>query len=188
MGRVTPAAERLVYGRVFDGLFAHGLRGQVTERLSQRLADELGVHLGRRMNATYPVADWERAVGIAAEELHPELPRERAFDLLGEALTRGYFRTALGELARATMRVLGPSLAVRRIEHSVSTANNYTESRVVERAPTHVSVFVNEPGPLRDTMCGAIRHSLEIAGANDVRCVVMSSDESTTRIDIEWKR
>ncbi len=183
---MTTAAARLVYGRVFDGLFSHGLEGQVTERLSRRLADELGVQLGRRMKASYPVADWERAVDIAAQELHPELPRAHAFELLGEALARGYFATPLGELARATLRILGPGIAMRRVEHMVSTANNYTESRVVERGPGQLSVFVNEAGPLGHNMCGAIRHALEVSGARNVRCAASTSSDAATCIEVGW--
>lgn len=177
---------RLVYGRVFEALFSVGLKGQMTDGLTRRLVDELGIDLNRRLQHSYPHAVWERAVAIAAEELFPDLKREHAFELLGELLTAGYFSTPMGVLAAATMRLLGPGAAMQRLDHVISTANNYFESRAIRHADNHFSILMNEPGPLRDVVRGSLQYGFEIAGAVQARCAVDSFDTEQTILDISW--
>lgn len=182
----VPWAERGVYAHTIEGFFIKGLKGQLTERLMQRVADEAGIDLRKQLETRYLMPTWERAVTIAAEELHPSLPREDAFELLGAALTQGYFNTLVGSAMGAMLRIIGPARAMRRIEASVRTANNYTESSLIEHAPNHYSVIVNEVGPLRDHLRGAVRRGIEVAGAQNLKCVVTSFDDTSVVLDITW--
>ncbi len=182
----VPLEERGVYAHTVEGFFHKGLKDQLTERLLQRVADEAGIDLRKKLALRYPMPTWECAVGIAAEELHPSLPREEAFERLGAALTQGYFDTLVGSAMGAMLRIIGPARAMRRIEASVRSANNYTESSLIEHAPNHYSVIVNEVGPLRDHLRGAVRRGLEVAGAQNLKCVVASFDEQSVILDITW--
>lgn len=176
---------RIVYGRVFEALFIVGLKGQMTTSLEHRLQAELGVNLNE-LKHSYPHATWERAVGIAAEELYSDLKREDAYALLGELLTAGYFITPMGIVASATMRLLGPNRAMQRIDHLISTANNYFESRAIRHADNHFSVLMNEPGPLRDMVRGSLQYGFGVCGGNDARCEVKGFDAEQAILDISW--
>lgn len=176
---------RVVYGRVFEALFVIGLKGQMTTSLSRRLVDELGVDLNALAHS-YSHATWERAVTIAADALYSDLKREDAFALLGELLTAGYFVSPMGLLASATMRLLGPHRAIQRIDHMLSTANNYFESRAIRHADNHFSVLMNEPGPLRDMVRGSLQYGFGVCGGSDARCEVKSFDAEQAILDLSW--
>ncbi|MGV3624130.1 MAG: DUF2378 family protein, partial [Archangium sp.] len=148
---------RVVYGRAFEALFVVGLKGLMTTSLTRRLQQELGVRLDA-LEHSYPHVTWERAIGLAAEELYGDLRREHAYALLGELLTAGYFVTPMGVVASATLRLLGPARAMQRLDHVISTANNYFESRAIRHADNHFSLLMNEPGLLRDMVRGSLQY------------------------------
>ncbi len=182
----VPFDQRGVYAHTVDGFFLRGLKRQLTDRLLDRVRDDAGIDLRRRLEVLYPLPVWERAVSVAAEELHPGVPQPLAFELLGAALTQGYFDTLVGQAIRPMAVLLGPGRAIHRIEASVRSANNYTESSVIRHAPNHYSVIVNEVGPLRDHLRGAVRRGLEVAGARNLRCQVASHDATQVILDISW--
>lgn len=183
---MTTIAPRLVYGRVFEGFFAHGLKGRVTPQLRERLLKELGVDLEGSLAPTYPLATWERAVVITADALYPGVALSESLPLLGEALTNGFFATAIGAVARAGMRLMGPQFAVRRLEDALRSANNYSEISVIERGTRHASVIINEPENIRELMRGSMRQALTVSGATSVRCVVESVEHERAVLDITW--
>ena len=182
----VPFAQRGVYAHTVDGFFLRGIKRHLSERLLDRVRDEAGIDLRRRLEVLYALPAWERSVCIAAEELHAGVPQSVAFELLGAALTQGYFDTIVGQVLRPMVVLLGPARTMHRIEASVRSANNYTESSLVRHAPNHFSVIVNEVGPLRDHLRGAVRRGLEVAGAQNLRCEVSSYDDERVVLDISW--
>lgn len=182
----VPRSERLVFSQTVEGLFQRALKRQLTERLERRLANEAGIDLGRPLQPGYPLQAWEKAIAIAAEALHPGVDEATAFERLGAALTQGYFDTVIGSALAAMLRLIGPSRAIRRIERSLRSGNNYSQTRLVERAPRHYELHANETGRLRDNLRGVVRRGMEVAGAKNVRCVVLRFDEAGAVYDISW--
>lgn len=182
----VPVSERLVFSQTVEGLFLRALRDQLTDRLKDRLAKEAGIDLRAPLKPGYSMKSWDAAVAIAAEEIHPRVDLPVAFEALGAALTQGYFDTMIGSAMAAMLRLIGPSRAIRRIERSVRSGNNYTESSLVELSPTHFQIHTNETGRLRDNLCGVIRRGIEISGAKNVRCKVLRFDDASADYDIEW--
>lgn len=182
----VPLSERQVYSQSFEGLFLRGLEGQVTKRLMDRLRDEAHLDLGRPLEPSYPTSVWDAAIRITAEELFPELPREAAWKHIGVLFTRGYFKTLVGAAVGAVLRLLGPLRAARRLERSLRSGNNYSETSFHEMGPGHVEIHTNETGNLRHSLCGIILGGLEAAGAPNPRCTVVRFDADTCDYALEW--
>lgn len=179
-------ADRLVFSQTVEGLFLRALKPQLTDRLMDRLAKEAGVDLRAPLKPGYAMASWDRAVCIAAEELHPRVALPVAFELLGAALTQGYFDTIIGSAMAAMLRLIGPSRAIRRIERSLRSGNNYSQTKLVDLSPSHFEIHTNETGRLRDNLRGVIRKGMEVSGAKNVRCTVLRFDDASCVYDIEW--
>ncbi len=182
----VPLADRLVFSHTVDGLFLRALKTRLTERIKDRLVKEAGVDLRAPLKPGYSLKQWDAAVGIAAEELHPNEDPNVAFELLGAAVTQGYFDTMIGSAMAAMLRLIGPARAIRRIERSLRSGNNYSETSLVELSPVHFEIPTNETGRLRENLRGVIRRGMEISGAKNVRCKVLTFDDAGCVYDIEW--
>lgn len=182
----VPASDRLVFSQTVEGLLLRALKERLTERLKDRLAKEAGIDLRAPLKPGYSLDSWDTAVTVAAEELHPKVELAVAFELLGAALTQGYFDTMVGSALAAMLRLIGPPRAIRRIERSLRSGNNYSQTSLTELSPSHFEIHTNETGRLRDNLRGVIRRGMEVAGARNVRCTVVRFDETNTVYDIEW--
>ncbi len=134
--------QRLVYVQVVEGLLQHGLHGQVSPRLKQRLR-RVGVDLDRPLLPAYPVHLWMHCLVVIAEETYPDVPREEAFRRLAEAHVAGYARTVIGRAVFGVMRLLGPRRLVQRLPQTLRATDNYTEAELVERGPTTYEMRMN---------------------------------------------
>lgn len=179
-------ADRVVFSQTVEGLFMRALKGRVTERMMNRLVAEAGIDLRKPLKPGYSMAEWDQSIVIAAEELYPDTDSVTAYELLGASLTQGYFDTLIGSAMATMLRLIGPARAIKRVERSLRSGNNYSESRLVELAPNHYEIHTNETGELRDNLRGVIRKGMEVAGAKNVRCKVLRFDETSTTYDIEW--
>jgi len=188
MGNATsvPLAERVIFSHTVEGLFIKALKPRWTPRLLERLRVEGGLDLQKRLDPALPFASWQRCLLIAAEELHPELSREKGLDELGACLTRGYFDTVLGAALAGILRLIGPNRALKRFDRSLRSGNNYAESRLTELAPNHFVIWTNEAGSSRHNLAGVVRQGVEIAGARNVRVAITAFDDASTTFDITW--
>lgn len=138
----VPLEHRLVYVQVVEGLLQHGLQGNVSPRLKQRLR-QVGVDLDRPLLPAYPVPVWMHCLNVIAEETYPGMPREEAFRKLAEAHVLGYGRTVIGRAVYGVMRLLGPRRMVQRMPQTLRATDNYTEVELVERGPTTYEMKMN---------------------------------------------
>jgi hypothetical protein len=113
MSRPEPA-ERLVYASVVEGLLRHGLQGQLTPRLKERLR-QIGVDVDRPLLPAYPVPLWFYCLRAIVDEVYPGQPLEPAFRDLGTRMTEGYGRTVLGRALYMLARLQGPRRMVLRL-------------------------------------------------------------------------
>ena len=86
----------------------------------------------------------------------------------------------------AMLRLIGPPRAIRRVERSLRSGNNYSETKLTELAPNRYELHTNEVGRLRENLRGVIRRGMEVAGAKNVRCAVLRFDEAGCVYAIEW--
>ncbi|MFP2932093.1 DUF2378 family protein [Pyxidicoccus sp. 3LG] len=175
--------EKLVFEHTLEGLFVRGLVGRVTPALRERLR-EVGVDLDRKLQPAYGFDTWCSAVQIAARELHPDVPDERGYGLLGERMVDGYRETVLGRAAFGVIQLLGPRRGVSRARQMFRSGNNYTEVRLEDVAPTEVHLWMNEAGAIRYFTQGALLAGLRALGAHQPQVVVrdFTSDHVTYRL------
>ncbi len=179
--------ERLVYEHTFEGLFVRGLAGRLSPKVKERLR-EVGLDLDRKLLPAYSVETWARSVAIVIEVLYPNEPEEVAYRLLGERMTEGYQETFTGRAALQVLRLLGPRRLIARTQQIFRSGNNYTEVHITDVAPTVVDLWVNEVGPARYIIQGAILAGLRAfrPGDEGVRVDVLGFTDEGISLRVSW--
>ncbi len=174
----------MVFGSTVEGLFVKGLAGRMTPELRERLKT-VGLDL-TRVQPAYDLATWARALEITVAALHPELPRDQAYENLGTDLTRGFFETFLGRAVETVIKLIGPRRTLLRTERNLRSGNNYTECSFIEHAPNRIETTINESTVLRHTMTGLVREALRYAGAKNLKVALIRNDEQNSTWMISW--
>lgn len=179
------ADELLVFEQTVEALFVRALGPRVTPRLRERLA-RAGLLVDGPLLAAYPFPAWMSFLRIAAEELYPELPLDAGTRQLGLLYMQGYRETLMGRAVLSLLRVLGPRRALQRATHNFRSGNNYTQTRLSERAPGRYALWVNEVGPYPGFTAGIIHAGLEVAGARGVRVEPEDHDGHACTYAVAW--
>lgn len=179
--------ERLVYEHTFEGLFVRGLSRRISPAVKQRLR-EAGLDLDGKLQPAYPFETWARCVAIAAEALYPGELEAVAYQRLGARMVEGYRETFTGRLMFRVLQLLGPQRLVARTEQNFRSGNNYTEVRHSDVASNVVELWVNEPGPTRYVVQGAMLETLRAAlpGDEGVRVDVLDFTAESVTFRVSW--
>ncbi|MDY7225874.1 DUF2378 family protein [Hyalangium rubrum] len=178
--------EKLVFDQTLEGLFVRGLAGRVTPTLKGHLR-EAGVDLDRKLLPAYPFATWCWCVRLAARELYASQPEEHAYRHLGERMVDGYRVTMLGRALFSVLQMLGPRRVVGRAQQSFRSGNNYTEVRIQDLAPAHLELWVNEAGPTRYLVQGAMMAGLRGCGVKEVQVEVHAFSADDVTFHVKWR-
>jgi uncharacterized protein (TIGR02265 family) len=178
--------ERLVFDQTLEGLFIRGLSGQVTPCLKSQLRG-MGVDLDRKLLPAYAFSTWCSCVRLAAKELYGNEPPEQAYRLLGERMVDGYRATMLGRPLFSVLQLLGPRRVINRSQQTFRSGNNYTEIRIRELGPLHLELWVNEAGPTRYLVQGAMLAGLRSSGAKEPRIELQCFTEEDATFHVMWR-
>ena len=177
--------DRLVYGEVMEGLLQHGLRGQVSLRLRERLR-QLGMNVDQPPSS-FPVLQWLQCLRVIVEETFPGIPTEEGFRRLARQHVEGYSRTLLGRATIRVMRLLGPRRMVLRLPNVLGSTDNYTTGVVVERGPSTFELAINsslQPPGYTESLLETL---LAGCGAEEPHVKVLQSSEDSTTYQLTWK-
>ncbi|HZH13711.1 MAG TPA: DUF2378 family protein [Archangium sp.] len=179
--------ERLVYEHTVEGLFVRGLARRISPAVKQRLR-QAGLDLEGKLLPAYPFETWARCVAIAAEALYPHELQSVAYQCLGARMVEGYRETFTGRLMFRVLQLLGPQRLVARAEQNFRSGNNYTEVRHSDIAANVVELWVNEPGPTRYVVQGAMLETLRAARPGDagVRVDVLDFTAENVTFRVSW--
>jgi uncharacterized protein (TIGR02265 family) len=178
--------EKLVFDQTLEGLFIRGLSGQVTPNLKSQLRG-MGVDLDRKLLPAYPFSTWCSCVRVAARELYAREPPEHAYRQLGERMVDGYRTTMFGRPLFSVLQLLGPRRVIGRAQQSFRSGNNYTEIRIQEVGPLCLELWVNEAGPTRHLMQGALLAGLRSSGAHEPWVELKHFTEEDVTFHVTWK-
>lgn len=176
--------ERLIFSQTFEGL---------RQALGDRLTPEhhlalqaLGVDFTRPFRPAYPKDAFVAVIERLAQDLFPDRGLEAGVCAVGRAFIDGYERTMVGRALLAMLRVLGPRRSLERLSRNFRTANNFSETRLVALGERDFELWCNEvasPG----WYFGIITRGLEVAGARDVKVVIVERrDASAATFRIRW--
>jgi uncharacterized protein (TIGR02265 family) len=180
-------AERLVYASVVEGLLRHGLRGQVTPRLTARLR-QIGLDVERPLLPAYPVPLWFHCMWAIVEEVYPQLPPEQAFRLLAIRHAEGYGSTVVGRALYVVARMLGPRRMAQRLPDMLASGDNYTRAEVVERGPGDYEMQMNSEVHAPGYAESLIEALLRLSGAHEPQVQVLSQGGGHTRYALRWQQ
>jgi uncharacterized protein (TIGR02265 family) len=178
--------EKLVFDQTLEGLFIRGLSGRVTPGLKNHLRG-IGVDLDRKLLPAYPFSVWCACVRAAAQELYGSVPPEAAYHQLGERMVDGYRMTVLGRALFSMLKLVGPRRVIGRAQQSFRSGNNYTEIRIQELSPQCLELCVNEEGPTRHLMQGAMLAGLRGSGAREPRVELKHFTEQDVTFHVTWE-
>jgi uncharacterized protein (TIGR02265 family) len=178
--------EKMVFDQTLEGLFVRGLEGRVTPTLRTHLK-EVGVDLDRKLLPAYPFETWCSCVRLVVRELYSGTPEEQAYRALGERMVDGYRGTMIGRALFSVLQLLGPRRQMDRVQQSFRSGNNYTEVRLHERGPGHLEMWMNEAGPTRYLVQGAILAGLRGCGVSDAQVRVMRFTSEDVTFEVVWR-
>lgn len=173
-----PMAERVNFASVFEGLFNTAFKSQVTPGLRAELK-LMGLDLDL-LQAAYPHDVFVKAVAAGANAWFQGEPPEVAWFKVGQRNLEGFYETFLGKPLFALLRVLGPKRTLGRMKANFRSANNYTDSKLVELAPGELQLWINEVGNTRHFVRGVMFRGLQLAGSPNVKFDELSTDERGT--------
>jgi uncharacterized protein (TIGR02265 family) len=178
--------EKLVFATTVEALFVRGLGGRLGCAARGRLK-AAGLDLDCRLEVAYPLAQWKAFLGIAAEELYPQLPAAEAHWRLGEHFINGYLQTFVGRVVLGMAEALGALRTLARMGKDVCSGNNFGEFQSVELGAGHLRLWVNDvlsgqPG----FAAGALARVLRVVGSQDVCVDVVDFDGAGGTFDIRW--
>lgn len=176
----------MVFDQTLEGLFSRGLEGRITPSLKLHLK-EVGVDLDRRLLPAYPFETWCSCVRVAARELYADLPEEQAYHALGERMVDGYRSTMMGRALFSVLQLLGPRRVLARVQQSFRSGNNYTQVRIRDLAPTHLELWMNEAGPTRYLVQGALLAGMRGCGVQEPLVEVRGFDDEGVTFGVSWK-
>lgn len=187
MGSVTvPVEKRLVFSHTVEGLFFKALKDRVTDRMRERLRSEAKLDLSQKLEPALSITSWCKCLEICATELYPDWPVEDGIEEIGLLLTRGYFETLIGAALKGVLKVLGPARALKRMDRSLRSGNNYAEIQVTELSPTRFRFWCNEVGSSRYVMLGLICGGAEVSGAKNFAGEITAYDDQGVTIEVWW--
>jgi len=175
----------MTYGSVVEGLLQHGLGGQLSPELKARLR-LIGVDVERPLLPAYPVKLWEHCLWAIIEDVYPGLPAERAFRALGSRMTEGYGHTLLGRAMLVLARMLGPRRTLLRLPQLLAATDNWSRPLLLERAPCHFELRINDDLDLPGYMEGIFEALLRQAGASHPRVQVLEKGSGGTLLELKW--
>ncbi|MDY7225966.1 DUF2378 family protein [Hyalangium rubrum] len=175
--------DRLIYTEVVEGLVRHGLGGQVSPRLRERLR-HLGLDVDRPPPA-FPVLAWQKCLHVIVEETFPGMPREEGFRRLAHRHVQGYGQTLIGKATLRVLRLLGPRRMVLRLPKVLSSTDNYTEGSAEERGPMEYTVSINSKQPL-GYVEGLFESVLLACGAARPRVTLLEGSEEHSTFLLTW--
>jgi uncharacterized protein (TIGR02265 family) len=179
------AEQRVVFAPVVEGLLRHGLQGNVSPRLRERLR-QAGLDLDRPLLPAYAVPLWMNCLRLIVEELYPELPPEEGFRRLATRHVEGYGHTLFGRAVYRVMRLLGPRRMVQRLPQTLRGTDNYTEADLVEVGPREFEMrmnsVVNAPGYVE----GLFEAMLRVTGAESPRAEKTRVEAEHTTYRMTW--
>lgn len=181
-----PAVRRwVVYEHTVEGLFLVALRGRLSATAEASLR-QAGVDLSKKLLPAYAFETWKQCLEIAVKDLHSHLPRPEAWRQIGRAMVEGLARTGIGRATAGVARLLGPLRALRRLEATLKSADNYMEARVTERSATCVDVSLNEVLGQPSYYQGILEASLTMTGAKGGRVELLSCSGSGATFRVQW--
>ncbi len=177
--------DRLIYGEVIEGLLQHGLRGQVSLRLRERLR-QLGLDVDRPPSS-FPVLKWVQCLQAVVEETFPGMPADEAYRQLARRHMEGYGQTLLGRATVRVMRLLGPRRMVLRLPNWLSATDNYTVGVVVERGPCAYELALNSSQTPAAYVEALFQAMLTACGAREAEVKTLEASDGGTTYALSWR-
>jgi uncharacterized protein (TIGR02265 family) len=179
-------ARRVVFEHTVDGLFRVALGKRLSSAAHAALR-EAGLDLSRKLLPAYPLETWRAGVEVAVRDLYPEHSRAEGYRRIGHDVVDGLAQTTMGRAAVGVGRLLGPLRALRRMNHTFRSADNYVESRLTEHGPTRCDLWINEVLGQPTYYQGILEACLALAGAHGGQVEVLSQEGAGATYRLEWQ-
>jgi uncharacterized protein (TIGR02265 family) len=170
--------QRVNFQHGFEALYLKAYRNQISAQMTQELL-KLGLDL-QNLKTAYPHSVFLDSMKVLAKHVYPKDQIEVAFAKIGERLAESYFETVIGKPLLVLLRLLGPKRVLYRTKRNFRSANNYSDSDLVELGPKEFQLWLNEVGPLAFSTLGILQRGMVLTGANEIRVQILSTDSVGT--------
>ncbi len=124
--------------------------------------DALGIDLSKPLLPAYSVETHAALIDFVVRQRWPELPPEEGQFEAGRAFIDIYTQTQMGRAIKGLVKTIGPHRALERMNRTFRTANNFTETRLLQLGPATFELwfnFVSRPGYYRGLVYQTLFHS-----------------------------
>lgn len=178
--------EKLDFPATYESLFQKALASDVTPALKERLR-ALGLELDRPLLPGYPAALWPKVVRATTDALYPGVPFAEASRKLGHRFITAYFDTMMGKAVAMVMRTLGPKRSLERLERTLRSTNNYQRTKVTERGPQQMELWVAEVNGVSGWFQGMFDGVVEHLALKEGTSQLLSDDGVSATFLVSWK-
>jgi uncharacterized protein (TIGR02265 family) len=155
-GTVERMAQVFALQSLFEGMFVHAIQPEGAFRAALK---EKGFDLAHRL-PRYPAAVWRDCADVAVRKLYPEVPRDQAWELLGERFADGYFQTLIGKMINTTLPFLPLRTFLMRSPRFIATGLEGAQVTLEWTDARTALLVIEGPGELAShLMAGVFRNA-----------------------------
>lgn len=178
--------EKLVFAQSVEALFVRSLGPRLTSE-GRRLLREVGLDLSEPLRPAYAVDQWRTFLRVAASDVFPSEPPNRAYAGLGERYVQGYRQTAVGRASMALIAHMGPKGTLERVSHVARAGNNFNEVRVEELGQLAATLWMKDVSADNPFFaCGFLAETLRGSGATDIHVEPIAFDGTAATFRLTW--
>jgi uncharacterized protein (TIGR02265 family) len=170
-------ADRYIYAVAVEALFQRALAGRLDAAAKAALRD-VGIAVDEPLLSVYPADVFHRAVDVAAQAVHPGVPRDEAHYRAGLDHIDAFVQSYPGKMMAALARQIDPRTILDYTATFIRLGNNFTESRTRALAPTRVELWMNDVGGVPGWYRGIVHRGLERADVKEVEVAVVTGAAS----------
>lgn len=183
-GAVAPS-EKFVFEQFAVALFLTKHARPLSAKAKEQLR-ATGLDIDKPLMPAYPATVIPKWLEVAAEELHPGLPRAEAYRRIGRTFLEGWQETLLGRAAAGVLKVIGPKRTLQRLDRAFRTGDNFIQTEAEELGPTKMRIRFNDVSGVPDYYAGILEQGSVLTNAKNGRVTVESHDRPGATILVEW--
>lgn len=177
-------SERLLFVQTFEGML-RVLRPELRTPEVLEALRERGLDLSRPLLPAYPHEVFVAVLPYLAQTVFPGIQLEPAITRFAARFLDAYGESMVGRAMLAMMRLIGPHRTLERLTRQFRTANNYSQTTLVQVAPREFEVWINAV-TFPQWYQGLLERGLELAGAAQVSASLLSHDDEGARFRVVW--
>lgn len=177
--------QAAISGNSIKALF-NGLKLAENPKLLEEIKQRFNLTYGE-LPTFYPFDRYLEMTDWLRRQLYPGQPEAVGFELLGRAITRGFFEGPVGQVLKLSIKVMGAQRSIPYFFRIAGGALRFGKFEVVENKPYCIrAILYNVPGS-PEIMRGMSLESMEVANIQNATFDYTKLNSDDTEFIVRWK-